>query len=154
MTVSATETAILALVGVLNASASLPDVRRDPVFDDAVELLAEDPSIGRILVVRTGVPISSERAFGMPNDQKFELVRNVDVEFFAGGKEGDALFAKFDADVMSIFDAIEADRTLGGVVSIAEIVEQPEISAEPAGAIAVLTALIRVQLTYVSPRAY
>jgi hypothetical protein len=154
MTTSATEAAILALIGVLNATASLPDVRRDPVFDDAVELLAEDPSIGRILVVRTGVAVSSERAFGMPNDEKFELVRNIDVEFFVGGKEGAALFTKYDEDLLAIFGAIEADRTLGGVVSIAEIVDQPEISAEPAGAIAVLTALIRVQLTYVSPRAY
>jgi hypothetical protein len=154
VTASATEAAILALIGVLNAPASLPDVRRDPVFDDAVELLAGDPSIGRILVVRTGDPVSTERAFGAPSDQKFELARNVDVEFYVAGAESSALFTKFDEDVLAIFAAIEADPTLGGGVSIAEIVDQPEISAEGIGSIAFRTALIRVQLTYVSPRAY
>jgi hypothetical protein len=154
MTLSATETAILALIATLNASADLPAARRNPVFSDVFELLAEKPEIGRALIVRTGDPVDTQRTIGLPSDEHFEIVRAVEVEFYLGGPEGDDLFAQFDAGMLAIFAAIEADPTLGGVVTRAEIAEQPEIGEDEAGSNAVLTALIRVQLTYLSSRAY
>jgi hypothetical protein len=154
MTISTTETAILALIAALNASADLPNVRRNPVFDDVFELLAAEPSIGRALIVRTGDAIDTQRTIGIPSDERFELVRAVEVEFYVGGPEGDALFSQLDAGVTAIFAAIEADPTLGGVVTKSEIAEQPELGEDEAGSNAVLTALIRVQMTYISPRAY
>jgi hypothetical protein len=154
MTISTTETAILALIATLNASADLPNVRRNPVFSDVFELLGAEPAIGRALIVRTGDPVDTQRTIGVPSDERFELVRAVEVEFYVGGPECEKLFSQLDAGVMAIFAAIEADPTLGDVVTKSEIADQPELGEDEAGSNAVLTALIRVQLTYISPRAY
>lgn len=149
-----TEKAMSALAAALNASAALPVVRRDPVFDDVLESLSvTTETFGRALVMRHGSAVDTTRRFGA-GPEAFELVRNAEIEWFVSGLEGSLLNATFDDGVAAIFSAIEADPTLGGNVVLAEIVEQPEIGTEPAGGRAVLTALIRVDITYVSPRAY
>lgn len=150
MTASATEAAFLGLVTALNASANLPDVRRDAVFDDVFESLVAQPGIGRALVLRAGDAILTDRA--LPN--MYELTRNAEIEFLAAGPEGAALNAAFDEGVSAIFTAVESNKTLGGAVSLAEIVEQPELGTDQSGARAVLTALVRVELTFTSSRAY
>lgn len=151
---SATEDAVSALVATLAASPALPTARRDAVFDEVLEeFSASGQDYARALILRIGDSLSLARAIGdTPN--AFEHVRNVDVEWLVAGAEGQALATQFDYGVDAIFAALEADRTLGGVVDAAEIAEAPEIGAEAAGAKAVLTALIRVQLTFTSPRAY
>jgi len=149
-----TEAAMAGLMAALNASTTLPDVRRDPVFDDVLESIAvSTETFGRALVLRAGDPVETVRRFGAgPN--AFELVRNAEVEWFVAGLEGADLETTFDDGIAAIFAAVEADPLLGGTVVRAEIVEPPELGTDQAGGKAVLTALIRVQLTYVSPRAY
>lgn len=154
MTISATENAFLALAAALDASAILPEVRRDPLFDDIFERLEVGSGIGRVLALRAGDSIDTQRTLGDPDSERFDLVRNAELEFYVSGPEGDALHAAFDEGILAIFAAIEADKTLCGAVDAAEIVEQPDLGTEEAGALAVLTAVIRVQLTFVSPRAY
>lgn len=151
---SETETAMLALKAALDASASLPAARRDPVFEDVFEALgAADSGFTTILALRHGDAVDATRRFG-DGPQAYELVRNADVEFYVAGAEGDGLNAAFDEGVTAIYAAVEADRTLGGDVVAAEIVDPPELGTDSAGSKAVLTALIRVQLTYVSSRSY
>jgi hypothetical protein len=151
---SETEVAMLALKAALDASADLPAVRRDPVFEDVFEALgAPDSGYSTILALRHGEAVETTRRLGSGPDA-YELVRNADVEFYVAGAEGPGLNAAFDAGVSAIYAAVEADDTLGGDVVGAEIVEPPTLGTDQAGSKAVLTAQIRVQLTYVSPRSY
>jgi len=151
---SETEVAMLALKAALVASADLPAARRDPVFEDVFdELLAFEAPYAKILALRHGEAVETTRRFGSGPDA-YELVRNAEIEFYVAGPEGDGLNAAFDAGVEAIYAALEADATLGDDVVRAEIVEQPTIGTEISGSKAVLTALIRVQLTYVSSRSY
>jgi hypothetical protein len=154
MTASATESALLALKAALDASTALPDVRRDPVFDDIFEELAVGPhKFGRVLAMRAGDNVETTRRFGTGSNA-FEHVREAEIEWFVAGAEGASLNSTFDDGINAIFSAIEADPTLGGAVELAEIVAPPELGTDQAGARAVLTALIRVQLTFLSARAY
>ena len=145
---------MLGLKAVLDASATLPDVRRDPVFTDIFdELSVGADTCGRVLAMRAGDAVDTVRRFGEGPDA-FELVRNADIEWFVAGAEGPDLNQAFDEGVSAIFDAIDDDHELGGAVVRAEIVDQPELGTDVAGARAVLTAVLRVQLTYTSPRPY
>jgi hypothetical protein len=151
---SETEVAMLALKATLDASADLPAVRRDPVFEDVFEeLTISDPPYASIVALRHGEAVETTRRFGDGPDA-YELVRNAEVEFYVSGPEGDGLNAAFDDGVSAVYAAVEADPTLGDDVVRAEIVEQPTLGTDQAGSKAVLTALIRVQLTYVSSRSY
>ncbi|MBM3552167.1 MAG: hypothetical protein FJX45_10445 [Alphaproteobacteria bacterium] len=151
---SETEVAMLALKAALDASTVLPAVRRDPVFEDVFEeLTAFDPPYATIVALRHGDAVETTRRFGAGPDA-FELVRNAEIELYVAGAEGDGLNTAFDAALSAVYAAIEADPTLGADVIRAEIVEQPELGTDAAGSKAVLTALIRAQLTYVSPRSY
>jgi hypothetical protein len=151
---SETEVAMIALKAALDASADLPAVRRDPVFEDVFEeLTISDPPYASIVALRHGEAVDKTRRFGTGPDA-YELVRNAEVEFYVAGPESDGLNAAFDAGVLAIYAAVEADATLGGDVVRAEIVEPPTLGTDQAGSKAVLTALIRVQLTYVSSRSY
>ncbi|MBM3552504.1 MAG: hypothetical protein FJX45_12235 [Alphaproteobacteria bacterium] len=160
---SETETAMLALKAALDASADLPAVRRDPVFEDVFEELAAalnpspsapaTPDYLTVLAFRHGAAVETTRRFGAGPDA-FELVRNAEIELYVAGAEGDGLNAAFDAALSAVYAAVEADPTLGDDVIRAEIVEPPELGTDAAGSKAVLTAVIRVQLTYVSPRSY
>jgi|GEM_PF-6321254 len=151
---SETEIAMLALKTALDASASLPAARRDPVFEDVFEALgAPDSGYSTVLALRHGDPVETTRRFGA-GPQAYELVRNAELEFYVAGAEGAGLNAAFDGGLSAIHAAIEADRTLGGAVVAAEIVEQPDLGTDSAGSKAVLTAVVRVQLTYVSLRSY
>lgn len=151
---SETELAMLALKAALDASIDLPAVRRDPVFDDVFEELSiSDPPYAKIVALRHGEAIETTRRFG-EGPQAYELVRNAEIEFYVAGPEGAGLNAAFDDGVSAIYAAVEADRTLGDTVVAAEIAEPPDLGTESAGSKAILTALIRVQLTYVSSRSY
>lgn len=159
---SETEKAMLALKAALEASDDLPPVRRDPVFEDVFEELSVcEPPYAKIVALRHGEPVEATRRFG-GGPEAYELVRNAEVEFFVAGPEGDGLNAAFDAGVQAIYDAIPPQDvdgglvpcTLDGNVVAAEIVEPPTLGTDNAGSKAVLTALIRVQLTFLSPRSY
>lgn len=154
MTTSATEAAFLGVAAALSASVDLPTVRRNAVFDDVFDYLQAAPNYGRALVLRAGDVVQTQNAFGMPNAEKFEIVRNADLEFYVAGPEGSPLNATFDTGLQAIFAAIEADPTLSGAVTLAQIVEPPDLGDDQAGAYAVLTALVHVQLTYIAARAY
>lgn len=153
---SATETAMLALKAALDANADLPAVRRDAAFAQLMEDMGGADGLARALVLRIGNDVSDrgrDRAIGASNE-KFEITRQADVEVFVAGPEGGALNAAFDDAIVAVFETVEADPTLGGAVVSAEVSEPPEIDVDEAGARAVLTALIRVDLLFVSPRAY
>ncbi|MGD9545039.1 MAG: hypothetical protein AB7F41_14625 [Methylocystis sp.] len=159
---SETEKAMLALKAALDASEVLPTVRRDPVFDEVFdELSICEPPYAKIVALRHGEPVETTRRFG-GGPEAYELVRNAEIEIYVAGPESEGLNAAFDAGVSAVYDAIPAQEidgvlvpcTLGGKVVAAEIVEPPTLGTDIAGSKAVLTALIRVQLTYLSPRSY
>lgn len=151
---TATETAMQALAAALNASASLPAVRRDPVFDNVLEEITSGlDTFGVALALRIGDAVNVDRRLG-DGPEAFEITRNADVEWFVAGAEAASLQSQFDDGIDAIFDAIAVDRTLGDTVVMAEVVDAPEIGNDDLGGKAVLTALIRVQLTFTSPRPY
>lgn len=151
---SATETTMLALKAALDASSALPAVRRDPVLDAIFDELAQGgDTYSLALALRHGDDVDASRRFGA-GPEAYELVRNAEVEWIVAGPEGATLNSVFDAGIEAIYAAIALDMTLGGVVVAAEIVEPPELGTDQAGAKPALTALLRVQLTYVSPRSY
>lgn len=154
MTASATETAMLGLKAALDASSALPETRRDAVLDSLFEEFASGgETLQRAIGLRAGQVVDVTRRIGAgPN--AYEIVREAEVEWFAAGKEGPELNAAFDAGIVAIFDALDVDATLGGVVTRAEINQSPELDTDAAGSYAVLTALIKVQLTYTSSRPY
>ncbi|WP_330082456.1 hypothetical protein [Methylocystis iwaonis] len=156
---TATETAMAALVAALNASSTLPDVRRDAVFDEVLEEFADSgETYGRALVLRIGDSIDVVRRLG-DGPEAYEHVRNADVEWFVARRvatpaDGAALAQKFDAGIEAIFAAVDANPTLSDAVTRAEIAEALAVGSDSAGSKSVLTALIHVQLTYTSARAY
>jgi hypothetical protein len=154
MTTAATEAAYLALAATLAAADDLPALRRDAVFDDVFDYLAASPDMARALVMRAGDAVDVQRVLPRGGPDRFEIVRNADLEFYVAGAEGETLNQTFEAGLSAIFAAIEADATLGGAVADADIVDAPDLGTDQAGALAVLTALVRVQLTFLSPRAY
>jgi hypothetical protein len=106
-----------------------------------------------VLAMRAGDNVETTRRFGSgPN--AFEHLREAEIEWFVSGAKGALLNSTFDDGINAIFAAIEGDPALGGAVELAKIVAPPELGTDQAGAHAVLIAPIRVQLTFLSARAY
>jgi hypothetical protein len=86
----------------------------------------------------------------------YELTWPVPVEFVVAGGERTARRAAFEAGLDAIWDAIAADRTLGGAVSHAEMLAPRRTGAGliTDGLPNVLAAEITIRLSFTSSRSY
>lgn len=151
---SATETAILALVARLTITEALPAPRRNIALDQYADEAeqADGSTLVSALVVADGENISAIKYLGDPVG--FELVHRAEINWAAASLPGPDLDTVFDQGLEAIAGAIEADPTLGGSVTRAEIIQAPERGLEEWGAKTAKTALVFVQLTYLSTRAF
>ena len=149
---TATETAIRALLAALAAGGGLPAPRRNASLDDVFDnflTTTEGDEVGAALVLRDGSVKSAVWLGGNP--PLWELTHGAEIEWMVCAPEGDALHTFFDDGLAAIVAAIAADPTLGGKVVSALITTPPERIDDQAGARPVKSAAITVDLFFTSP---
>ncbi len=151
---TATETAIRALVAVLAAASSVPTPRRNVALDDLASEAEQldGSSILTALVVSDGTNLRHDRNLGDP--PSWELTHRVELDWVAAGAPGDALEAAFDAGLAAIGDALAANPTLSGSVTLCECAAPPDRGLEVWGAKTAKTAMLEIELTYPSSRPF
>lgn len=149
-----TETAMRALEAALNASEDLPQVRRDAVLDELLYEYEQSEGVDVALILRDAprAEVSDRAGFGDP--ERFSLIHKADIEWIVCAPEGPDLQDAFDAGLIAIAAAIEADRTLGGAVEFADLTTPPLRGNTVAGARPVKTAVITVDLEFTSSRPF
>ncbi len=147
---TATETAIRALLAALAASPALPTPRRNASLDDVFDSFSalDGADAGRTLVLRDGAVKSAVWLGGNP--PLWELTHGAEIEWIVCAPEGDDLHIAFDDGLAAIVAAIGVDFTLGGQVNSALITTPPERIDDQAGARPVKSAAITVDLLFTS----
>jgi hypothetical protein len=156
--VTKTEAAMQALAAALAASADLPTPERDLVLDQALEPIAEETGVSHKLLIRDGAASDDgeaplERSLGR-GEGRFDIAHAAEVEWIVAALDRDDLASLFDAGLEAIAEAIEADRSLGGIVEDADLPWPPTRSVFPLGARTVKCATLRVLLQFQSPRPF
>jgi hypothetical protein len=144
---TATGTALAALAAAL-AHASLPAVRRDAFFEEA---MAEQNTGQRAtaLILRRGEASVLNRFMGA-GTESFEISHAAELEWFACAATEADTNTIFEAGLEAIAQRIAASPTLGGAVQDCVIEDSPTFAAEEWDSRPCLTALIRVKLVFTS----
>jgi hypothetical protein len=145
-----TEQALRALAAALDASATLPQTRRNAPLDQVLEDIAAPGSANAAaLVLIDGSGTVLDQVLG-DGESRFSIEHHAEVEWLVSGQEGLALETDFDNGLEAIAAAVEVDRTLGGVVDDVQLNEPPERDLDVLGARPAKTAVLRVSLLFTS----
>ena len=148
-----TEEAVAKLAAVWEAVASLPKVRRAEQLPGKFE--ADGSGAGRYLNIRKGTTDRSDLlGTGEPGGRIYELDHDVEVEWLVEHRNRATRSAAFEAGLIAMDDALQADPTLGEVVSNAEF-QRVEFGGLATDGIAEIEACIAtVRLTFTSDRPF
>ena len=150
-----TEAALIALKAALAAAAAaatpaLPAPTRNR---EIATVLADLAGGGALLNLTDGDGEVTDRLLGEEGDV-YELAHRAAIEIIVENADQEERDATFDAGLEVIAAAVEADGTLGGTVSHAEIEAIARSGFVTDGAPQIKAAVVTVRLTFTSPRPF
>ncbi|WP_321504045.1 hypothetical protein [Breoghania sp.] len=147
-----TGAALDALEVAINAAASisLPALERNRTLDDAFSAL--DGGALAYLNMVDGDVATLETQLG--GEEPYELSQSATFEWFVKADTEADLRAAFEAGLLALDDALDADRTLGGVVDNAEITGLRRDNLATEGISGLRAAEIDVVMTLTSDRPF